>query len=196
MPRYSYEPQSDIGFKTAQTGLSKWLERQRQSREQFTSAEAPLRKAVTSFQPGGGYGRGQKTLLREKARQAGAEATAQQVASGMSSGSLATGTGLRIKRDLATAEAGVEDQRVAFLNQVLSQMSGLRGQQASITAQTADPTLAPMLGYLSSRFGQVAGMNTGAGPTYGQRRPLPTLAGSQLAGSQAAGQFALPGFVR
>ncbi len=162
MPKYSYQPQHDIGFRTAQTGLARWLNQQSRSREQFTAAEQPLRQAVTSFQPGGGYGRGQRTLLRDEARRAGAEATAQQVASGMSSGSLATGTKLRTERDLATGLAGVEDQRTQFLNQALSQLSGLRGQQASITAQTSDPTLTPMLGYLGQRFGQVAGMNQAA----------------------------------
>jgi hypothetical protein len=192
MPRYSYVPQADVGFKTAQTGLAGWLDRQKRSREQFTAAEAPLRKAVTSFQPGGGYGRGQKMLLRDQARQAGAEATARQVASGMSSGSLATGTGLRIKRDLATAEAGVEDQRTRFLNEALANLSGLRGSQASITAQTADPTLAPMLGYLSSRFGQVAGMNQTA-MGVGARRASPASPNVSLGGRKP--QFALPGFV-
>ena len=83
----------------------------------------------------------------------------------MSSGSLTTGTKLRTERDLATGLAGVEDQRTQFLNQALSQLSGLRGQQASITAQTSDPTFAPMLGYLGQRFGQVAGMNQAAGPS-------------------------------
>jgi hypothetical protein len=179
-PKYSYVPEADVGYRGTQNALKRWLDRQKQSREQFAAAEQPLLQAATAFQPGGTYGRGQQTLLREEARRAGAEATAAQVASGMSSGSLATGTKLRTERDLATGLAGVEDQRTAFLNQILSQLSGLRGTQAQTTAATVDPTFAPTMGYLSSRFGQVAGLNQAAGAggsTYGQYRPLPTLAG-------------------
>lgn len=172
---YSYQPQADVfGRGTYQSALRRWLENQKRSREQFTAAQAPLQTAVNMFQPGGTYGESQRMLLRDQARQAGAEATARQVASGMSSGSLATSTGLRVKRDLAQGLAGVEDQRTQFLNAALAALSGIRGQQAAITAQTTDPTYAPYLGYLSSRFGQVAGLNQAAssrGTTGGYKRP-------------------------
>ena len=191
---YSYVPSADVaGSGTYQSSLQRWLDRQKKSREQFTAAEQPLQQAAQMFQPGGGYGRGQETLLRDEARRAGAEATSRQVASGMSSGSLATGTGLRIKRDLATGLAGVQDQRTQFLNQVLQNMSGLRGQQAGLTAQVNDPVTNPYLGYLSSRFGQVGQLNQaamgGGGSTYGQHRPLPTLGGGRVSASR-------PGFAR
>lgn len=159
---YSYSPQADVGFGVTQTALAKWLDRQKRSREQFSAAEQPLQQSVQMFQPGGGYGRGQATLFRDEARRAGAEATSQQVASGMSSGSLSTGTGLRIKRDLATSLSGVEDTRTEFLNRALSNLSGLRGQQAGLTAQVNDPTFAPTMGYLGQRFGQVANLNMSA----------------------------------
>lgn len=159
---YSYQPQADYARGVAQNSLSRWLEQQKRSREQFTSAEQPLQQSVEMFQPGGGYGRGQATLFRDEARRAGAEATSQQVASGMSSGSLSTGTGLRIKRDLATSLAGVEDTRTQFLNRALSNLSGLRGQQAGLTAQINDPIAPAYLGYLGQRFGQVAGLNVAA----------------------------------
>lgn len=153
----------------ASSALQRWLNQQKESRKQFTAAEEPLRQAVTSFQPGGGYGRGQKTLLRDEARRAGAEATAQQVASGMSSGSLATGTGLRVKRDLATSLAGVEDQRTQFLNQALSQLSGLRGQQAGLTTQVNDPTYAPWMATQASMFGAEMGGATSRAVASGQQ---------------------------
>lgn len=193
MPKYSYQPQADYGRGVAQNALSRWLSQQRRSREQFTAAEEPLRQAVTSFQPGGGYGRGQRTLLRDESRRAQAEATTQQVASGMSSGSLATGTKLRTERDLATGLAGVEDQRTAFLNQALSQLSGLRGQQAGLTAQVNDPITPAYMGYLSSRFGQVAAMNQAAGPS--RRRATPRV-GAAGAGAMARAktQFMTPRF--
>lgn len=159
---YGYNARADYATGVAQNSLARWLSQQKRSREQFTSAEQPLRQSVQMFQPGGGYGRGQATLFRDEARRAGAEATSQQVASGMSSGSLSTGTGLRIKRDMATSLAGVEDTRTQFLNQALSNLSGLRGQQAGLTAQINDPTYAPYLGYLAARSGQVAGLNVAA----------------------------------
>ena len=167
--KYSYVGgESDLGQTATQNALQRWLSQQKRSRTQFTAAEQPLQQSVQMFQPGGGYGRGQETLLRDEARRAGAEATTQQVASGMSSGSLATGTKLRTERDLATGLAGVQDTRTQFLNQALSNLSGLRGQQAGLTAQVNDPTYAPYMGYLSNRFGQVAGLNQAAGAS---RRP-------------------------
>lgn len=142
-------PGSGYGSLAAQNALARWLDQQKRARKQFSAAEQPLQQSVQMFQPGGGYGRGQAMLFRDEARRAGAEATSQQVASGMSSGSLSTGTGLRIKRDMATSLAGVEDVRTQFLNQALSNLSGLRGQQAGLTAQVNDPTYAPYMGYMT-----------------------------------------------
>lgn len=168
---FSYQASADIpGRSTAQNALQRWLDQQKRSRAQFSAAEQPLRQSVQMFQPGGGYGQGQATLLREEARRAQAEATSQQVASGMSSGSLATGTKLRTERDLRTNLAGVQDVRTQFLNQALSNLSGLRGQQAGITAQTSDPVFAPYLSYLASRTGQVSGLNQQAMAGGGGRR--------------------------
>ena len=150
-----YVPSKDVaGRGTYQTALAGWLSRQKKAGAQFSAAEQPLQQAVQMFQPGGGYGRGQETLLRGEARRAKAEATSRQVASGMSSGSLATGTGLRVERDLATGLAGVEDVRTQFLSRALESLSGLRGTQAQTTAATTDPTFAPYMGYIAARHGQ------------------------------------------
>ena len=172
--KYSYQPQADVGFGTTQNALARWLEQQKQAQGQFTAAAQPLQKAVQMFQPGGGYGKGQQTLLRDEARRAKAEATSRQVASGMSSGSLATGTAMRTERDLATGLAGVEDVRTQFLNQALQALSGLQTGQAQTTAQVSDPTFAPTMGYLASRFGQVAGLNQAAGMRPKTKTPLPS----------------------
>ena len=170
---FSYQASADIpGRSTAQNALTRWLDQQRRSREQFSAAEQPLRQSVQMFQPGGGYGRGQATLLREESRRAQAEATATQVASGMSSGSLATGTKMRTERDLATNLAGVQDVRTQFLSQALSNLSGLRGQQAGLTAQVNDPISVPYLNYLAQREGQVAQMNIAAGAGRRARPPM------------------------
>jgi len=122
-----------------QNALENWLESQRLSREQFGKAEQPLTEAVQMFQPGAGYGAGQYTMIEEEGRKSKAEALANMVSSGMSSGSLATGAGLRVGRDVTKAKLGVEDIRTQFLQQALQALSGLRGQQAGITAQTYNP---------------------------------------------------------
>ena len=136
------------GRGVAQSALQRWLGTQRQARGMFTGAEQPLQQSVQMFQPGGGYGRGQAMLLQEQARQAQAEALSTQVSTGMSSGSLATGTGLRVKRDLAQGLAGVEDVRTQFLAQALQSLAGLRGQRAQTLSATQDPVSMPYLSYL------------------------------------------------
>lgn len=192
--KYSYQPQADVvGFGTTQSALARWLDQQKRSQEQFTAAQQPLQQAVQMFQPGGGYGQGQQTLLREEARRAKAEATTQQVASGMSSGSLATGTRLRTERDLATGLAGVEDVRTQFLNRALQALSGLRGQQAGLTAQVSDPTFAPTLGYLAARHGQVGQLNQAAMGRPRTRTPMPRISIARPSGTQAP-SFSTPRF--
>ncbi len=171
MARISYMPSRDIvGTGVYQNTLARWLGRQKKATGMFGQAEQPLRESVQMFQPGGGYGAGQKGLLQEQARQAQAEALSTQVSTGMSSGSLATGTGLRVKRDLAQGLAGVEDTRTQFLTQALQSLSGLRGQRAQTLATTQDPTYAPYMGYIGQRHGQVAQMNMAGGQR--QRKSL------------------------
>ncbi len=175
MAQISYMPSRDIiGRGTYQNTLARWLGRQKQAQGMFGSAEKPLQESVQMFQPGGGYGAGQKGLLQEQARQAQAEALSTQVSTGMSSGSLATGTGLRVKRDLAQGLAGVEDVRTQFLTQALQSLSGLRGQRAQTLATTQDPTYAPYMGYTGQRYGQVAATQASA-PIQGQRRQRKSL---------------------
>ena len=170
MARISYMPSRDIvGKGVYQNTLARWLGRQKQATGMFGQAEQPLRESVQMFQPGGGYGAGQKGLLQEQARQAQAEVLSSQVATGMSSGSLATGTGLRVKRDLAQGLAGVEDVRTQFLTQALQSLSGLRGRRAETLATTQDPTYAPYMGYIGQRHGQVAAQNA---PIRRQRKSL------------------------
>ena len=172
MVQISYRPSRDIvGTGTYQNTLARWLGRQKQARGMFGQAEQPLRESVQMFQPGGGYGAGQKGLLQEQARQAQAEALSTQVSTGMSSGSLATGTGLRVKRDLAQGLAGVEDTRTQFLTQALQSLSGLRGQRAQTLATTQDPTYAPYMSYIGQRHGQAAGIQASA-PVRRQRKSL------------------------
>lgn len=136
------------------TALNQWLTRQKQSQQQYRGAAAPLQQNVADFQPGGAFGRGQVAILEADARRAGAAATAQQVASGMSSGSLATSTGLRIGSDLSQAKLGVDDTRMQFLAQARQSLSGLRGQQAGQTASTYDPFFNTYQGAQTAQRGQ------------------------------------------
>jgi len=137
---FSYNPSQSSSAIAGQNALNRWLNTQAQARGMHSQAEQPLQQNVQMFQPGGGYGQGQATLLQDQARQAQAEALSSQVASGMSSGSLATSTGLRVKKDLATGLKGVEDTRIQFLAQALQSLSGLRGQRSQTLATTSDPT--------------------------------------------------------
>lgn len=149
--KFSYNPRGGYGEGVAQNALTRWMNTQKQARGMFGSAEQPLQQAVQMFQPGGGYGQGQAQLLQEQARQSQAEALSSQVATGMSSGSLATGTGLRVKRDLAQGLAGVEDTRTQFLAQALQSLSGLRSQRAQTLSTVSDPIAAPYLSYLGGQ---------------------------------------------
>lgn len=146
---FSYKPGTGSGDIAHRDALSRWLSRQRTATQKFASAEKPLREAVNMFQVGGGYGEGQRALLQDQAKQALAEAMTNQVASGMSSGSLATSTALRTKSDLAKNLAGVEDTRTQFLTQALQALSGLRGTEAQTIANLVDPTYAPYMSYVS-----------------------------------------------
>jgi hypothetical protein len=109
------------------------------------------------FAVGGGYGAGQRSLLEQQAKQAKAEALTNQVASGMSSGSLATATGLRVNKDLSQGLLGVEDTRTQFLNQALQALSALQAQQAGTTAASQDPFFNTYLGASTSQRGQDLG---------------------------------------
>jgi len=104
------------------------------------------------FQPSGGYGAGQNALIEDEARRAKAEALSAQVATGMSSGSLATSTGLRVGSDMTKAKLGVQDTRTQFLVDALSQLSGLRATRAGQVAGNADP-------YTNSYMGNLAQQN-------------------------------------
>jgi len=127
-----------------QDALQRWLAQQKESTRLYGKAEEPLQETVGMFRPGGG-------LAEDQARKEKAEALINQVQSGMSSGSLATATGLRVGRDLTKAKLGIEDTRTQFLAQAMQALSGLRGTQAQQTGATVDPTYAPYMGSLTSR---------------------------------------------
>lgn len=168
------------------TALDRWLQNQRTAQNQFNRAADPLNEAVNLFRVGGGYGAGQNAILEDQARRAKAEALLNQVNSGISSGSLATSTGLRIGSDLAKAKLGVEDSRTQFLNQALQALSGLRTQQAGVTASTAaDPYFNTFISNQTQQRGQNLGAQSAAASLAAQ------VAAQNVAQQQAAKQLAL-----
>jgi hypothetical protein len=139
------------------SALNRWLQQQKQSAGIFKTAESPLLEAKNLFAPGGGYGAGQTALIEDEARRAQAEALANQVATGMSSGSLATSTGLRVKSDMTKAKLGVEDTRTQFLADILSKLSGLRGAYAGQVSAAQGPEYGPVAGALANIYGSQIG---------------------------------------
>lgn len=140
--------------KTYSSTLQRWLAQQKEARGLYAGAEAPLQESIGMFRKGGGYGAEQMALIEDEAKQARAEALAEQVKTGMSSGSLATSTGLRSAADVTKAKLGVEDVRTQFLSQALSQLAGLRGTQAGQVGTAVDPTYNAFMSYLSNLGGQ------------------------------------------
>jgi hypothetical protein len=208
MIRYTATPASQTtGGQVYTNALARWLAQQKTAQKQFTTAQEPLREAaqmfqkggsyqqevaaaqeplreaVQMFQKGGSYGAGQRAILEQQTKEAQAQALASQVASGMSSGSLASSTAMRAKSDLAAGLLGVEDTRTEFLNralqalsgslsgaastrtqslnQALQALSGLQSTQAQTTAATVDPTYNTYMSYLNALANRQAQMAQG-----------------------------------
>ncbi len=162
---FDYTPQQYGGGPNLPTtyasALQRWLDQQKKSGELFSQAAAPLTQAVNLFQPGGGYGAGQNVLIEDEARRAKAEALANMVATGMSSGSLATSTGLRIGSDMTKAKLGVQDTRTQFLADALSKLAGLRGTYASQVGTSVEPFSNQYMGNMTSISNAATGSRAG-----------------------------------
>lgn len=119
----------------------------------FTSAEAPLRSAISEFRglgreaigtateaadifrEGGGFGRGSIAIAEQQARQTEAAGRAGLVASGLSSSTAAIGLKTRVARDLTTAKLGIEQERTGKLATALTGLSGLQ-ERTAVTQAT------------------------------------------------------------
>jgi hypothetical protein len=101
----------------------------------FNSSKNALEEMVKLFRQGGGYGAGQNAIIDEQANQTQAKAASDAVASGMSSGSLATSTGARIASDTAKAKLGVEDTRTNMLAQAMQALSNMYTQYGGMSSQ-------------------------------------------------------------
>lgn len=119
------------------TALDNWLAQQQEAQGQWQQSAGTIAELANMYQPGGSYGKGQLSIIESQARKNRAMALSEQVASGMSSGSLATSTGLRVGRDVTQASLGVQDTRQQFLNRALELMSNLQSQYGQYLGGTA-----------------------------------------------------------
>jgi len=138
------------------SALQRYLDQMETMRTGFAEAEAPLIEARGMFAPGGGYGAGQMALIESEAKKSRAGSMWDLIKSGMSSGTAAGGVSTAIGKNVATAKLGVEDERTRNLMNVLSQLSGLRGQAAGTMGTYADPYYAPYMGILGTEIGAEA----------------------------------------
>ncbi len=133
-----------------ETGRNQWRSDIARGDEQFDQALSPLRQAVNMFQVGGGYGKGQRGMVEEQSKQTLAGMNLSNVRSGMSSGSMASGNKARVGKDRTTAFANIEDQRVGFLNQMLSMLSQMMGTRAQTTSSRTNPFLNSYMGNMAA----------------------------------------------
>jgi len=127
-----------------------------------TAAQAPIAteygEVADIYRTGGEYGAGAKANVRETAAQNYAASAAAQAATGMSSGSLATGTRARYSRDVTEGIQGVEDIRYQQLGSALQAVAqakearGIRiGQAFSQTAQMVSGFQEPTTGQFANQ---------------------------------------------
>lgn len=159
-----------------QDALRRWLERQRQMKEQFGLAERPIQEELRLYAPGGGYGAGQRGIAEEQMRTGRAEALHRLVATGMSSGSLATGVQMQTRRGLEQAYRGIEDVRTERYGGALGRLASLRAGLAQMYGTAEEPSYAPAAGIYAGIYGTDVGFT---GQQLGQQTQL------QMAGMQA-----------
>lgn len=145
--------------------LRRWLDRQRQMTQQFGRAEEPIREELQLYAPGGGYGAGQRGIAEEQMKTGRAEALHRLVATGMSSGSLATGVQIQARRGLEQAYRGIEDVRTERYGGALGRLASLRAGLGQLYGTIEEPSYAPAVGAYTSMYGADIGL---AGQQLGQ----------------------------
>jgi len=135
-----------------EVGLARSLSRYKSMMDDMQQAKAEAQKPVAAefgevadiYKTGGEYGVGAKENIRDIAAQNLAKSSAANVATGMSSGSMATATRARYSRDVSKGIQEVEDVRYERLGSALQAVAqakearGIRiGQAFSDTAKLA-----------------------------------------------------------
>lgn len=163
MNGYSITPREDRSPWEATTelyggALRRWLDRQRQMKEQFGLAERPIQEELRLYAPGGGYGAGQRGIAEEQMRTGRAEALHRLVTTGMSSGSLATGVQMQARRGLEQAYRGIEDVRTERYSGALGRLASLRAGLAQMYGTAEEPSYAPAAGIYAGIYGADIGL--------------------------------------
>lgn len=138
--------------------LSRWLGRQKQMTTEFGLAEQPLLETKALYAKGGEYGAGQRGIAEEQFRKSRAEALHNLVASGMSSGSLATGINIAARGGLEQAYRNIEDIRTERYSDALSRLSTLRAGLGQLYGTVQEPSYAPAAGAFTSIYGADVGL--------------------------------------
>jgi hypothetical protein len=104
-------------FPLLNSALSDWSKGLGQYSNMMGAALSPLQQQMQAYQPGGGYGQGQRQQAQENVQQGVSQDLGGMVASGMSSMAGARGVGTRAGSELSKLYGNIEDTRNQLLNQ-------------------------------------------------------------------------------
>lgn len=141
--------------------LARWLNRQQQMGEQFGRAETPLQELKSYYAPGGGYGAGQQEIIEEEGRKTLAQGLHNLVATGMSSGSLATGLRAQVGRGITRGKIAIEESRAKQFAETLTGLSRLRAGFGQLLGTAQEPSYAPVVGAVTGIYGTDIGYRAG-----------------------------------
>ena len=137
------------------SALQRFAERRAQARTDFLGAETPLQERVGMFQPGGGYGAGQRAIIEQQAKEALGAGQTSLVQTGMASGSTMAGLHGLVSAKAGEMELGVEDVRIENLSRALEALSNLRGAAAGTLLAAQEPGFEPVASLEASRLGSL-----------------------------------------
>jgi hypothetical protein len=140
--------------------LRRYADASRQALDKLSQAESGYGAMIPSYAPGGSYGAGQKSIVRQNAAGALSQYQVGAIGAGMSSSTNAAGMAARIKRDATQAELGIEDTREDRYAAVVKGLADLRLSAGGIAGSLAanEPSYAPYV----STVANIYGMETGA----------------------------------
>ena len=164
--------------------LGRFTKQQKAMRSDFQGAESPLQTARTLFEKGGGYGEGQRSLIREEGQKTQATVLSNMVGSGMASGTNFAGATAAINKGMTTQMLQVEDVRTERLSDILKSLTALRAQAAGVMGTTREPDFSSYMGGLSSAINNDTQYDIAAMRGYG--------GGGSSGGSGSSGSYGSP----
>jgi hypothetical protein len=106
------------GRKEYEDALRNWQGGINNYSSMMQAALSPLQQNMQYYQPGSGYGQGQRQQAQENVQQGVSQDLGSMVASGMSSMAGARGVGTRAGSELSKLYSNIEDTRAGLLNQI------------------------------------------------------------------------------